>query len=86
MQLESELRDTKNENELLWKDVFEVLIDNNVLLFDQRDHGDSSVEDGRVSLGTREYRDVIASVDWLMAWRYQGSSTWELQAFTVAYN
>ena len=38
----------------------------NVLLFDQRDHGDSSVEDGRVSLGTREYRDVIASVDWLI--------------------
>ena len=38
----------------------------NVLLFDQRDHGDSSIEDGRVSIGTKEYRDVIATVDWLI--------------------
>ena len=38
----------------------------NVLLFDQRDHGDSTVEDGQVSIGTKEYRDIIASVDWLI--------------------
>ena len=38
----------------------------NVLLFDLRDHGKSTVEDGRVSLGTKEYKDVIASVDWLV--------------------
>ena len=38
----------------------------NVLLFDLRDHGKSTIEDGRVSLGTKEYRDVIASVDWLI--------------------
>jgi fermentation-respiration switch protein FrsA (DUF1100 family) len=38
----------------------------NVLLFDLRDHGKSSIEDGKVSIGTKEYRDVIASVDWLI--------------------
>jgi hypothetical protein len=38
----------------------------NVLLFDLRDHGKSTIEDGRVSIGTKEYRDVMASVDWLI--------------------
>jgi len=38
----------------------------NVLLFDLRDHGRSTIEDGKVSIGTKEYRDVIASVDWLI--------------------
>jgi len=38
----------------------------NVLLFDLRDHGKSTIEDGRVSIGTKEYRDVIASIDWLI--------------------
>ncbi len=38
----------------------------NTLLFDQRDHGMSSIEDGKISIGTKEYRDVIASVDWLV--------------------
>jgi fermentation-respiration switch protein FrsA (DUF1100 family) len=38
----------------------------NVLLFDLRDHGKSTIEDGKVSLGTKEYRDVMASVDWLI--------------------
>jgi len=38
----------------------------NVLLFDMRDHGLSTIEDGKISIGTKEYRDVIASVDWLI--------------------
>ena len=38
----------------------------NVLLFDLRDHGKSTIEDGKVSLGTKEYKDVIASVNWLI--------------------
>ncbi len=38
----------------------------NILLFDLRDHGKSTIEDGKVSIGTKEYRDVIASVDWLI--------------------
>jgi len=38
----------------------------NVLMFDLRDNGASSVEDGKASIGIKEYRDVMASVDWLM--------------------
>jgi dipeptidyl aminopeptidase/acylaminoacyl peptidase len=38
-----------------------------VLLLDLRDHGESTVEDGRYAGGTEEYRDVQAAVDWLVA-------------------
>ena len=38
----------------------------NTLLFDQRDHGMSTIEDGQISVGTKEYRDLISSVDWLV--------------------
>ena len=38
-----------------------------VLMLDLRDHGGSSVEDGRMAGGTEEYRDVMAAVDWLVA-------------------
>ena len=38
----------------------------NVLLIDLRDHGKSTVEDGRVSIGTKEYIDVMSGVDWLI--------------------
>ena len=38
-----------------------------VLLLDLRDHGESSVEDGRMAGGTEEYRDVMAAVEWLIA-------------------
>ncbi len=44
----------------------------NVLLFDMRDNGLSSREDGKASLGIKEYRDVMASVDWLID--FQGFS------------
>ncbi len=37
-----------------------------VLLFDYRDHGLSSQEDGMISLGVREYRDIIAVFEWLV--------------------
>ncbi|MGD8682708.1 MAG: alpha/beta fold hydrolase [Chloroflexota bacterium] len=37
-----------------------------VLLLDLRDHGASTVEDGRYAGGTEEYRDVIGAVDWLL--------------------
>lgn len=39
----------------------------NVLLIDMRDHGDSTVEDGRYAGGTEEYRDVLGAWDWLIA-------------------
>ena len=37
----------------------------NVVIFDMRDHGNSTVEDGLVSAGQREYRDVLAVWSWL---------------------
>ncbi len=37
-----------------------------VLMVELRDHGQSSIEDGRVAGGTEEYRDVLAAVDWLV--------------------
>ena len=37
----------------------------NVILFDMRDHGDSTTEDGLVSAGQREYRDFLAVWQWL---------------------
>lgn len=37
-----------------------------VLLLDLRDHGESTVEDGRYAGGTEEYRDVQGAVDWLV--------------------
>lgn len=37
-----------------------------VLLLDLRDHGSSTVEDGRYAGGTEEYRDVMGAVDWLV--------------------
>lgn len=36
-----------------------------VLLLDLRDHGDSTVEDGRYAGGTDEYLDVLGAWDWL---------------------
>ena len=38
-----------------------------VLLLDLRDHGGSTVEDGRFAGGTEEYRDVQGAIDWLVA-------------------
>jgi dipeptidyl aminopeptidase/acylaminoacyl peptidase len=37
-----------------------------VLLIDMRNHGDSSVPNGRFAGGTREYRDALAGYDWLV--------------------
>jgi fermentation-respiration switch protein FrsA (DUF1100 family) len=38
-----------------------------VLMLDLRDHGSSTVEDGRYAGGTEEFRDVLGAVDWLVA-------------------
>jgi pimeloyl-ACP methyl ester carboxylesterase len=37
----------------------------NVILFDVRDHGNSTFEDGLVSAGQREYRDLLTVWQWL---------------------
>ena len=39
----------------------------NVIAFDLRDHGESSIEDDRVSAGQKEWKDVVAVHDWLIA-------------------
>lgn len=39
----------------------------NVLMIDLRDHGASTLEDGRFAVGTEEYRDVLGAWDWLIA-------------------
>ena len=36
------------------------------LLVDLRDHGSSTIEDGRYAGGMEEYRDVMGAVDWLL--------------------
>lgn len=36
-----------------------------ILLIDLRDHGDSTIVDGRYAGGTDEYRDVLGAWDWL---------------------
>ena len=38
----------------------------NVLLIDLRNHGDSTIKNGRYAGGTREYRDVLGAWDWLV--------------------
>ena len=40
-----------------------------ILLIDLRDHGDSTIEDGRYAGGTDEYPDVLGAWDWLRAER-----------------
>lgn len=40
-----------------------------VLLPDLRNHGDSDVDDGRTTIGNREYLDVLGAWDWLGAAR-----------------
>ena len=37
-----------------------------VLLIDLRDHGESTIEDGRYAGGTEEYRDALGAWDWLV--------------------
>ena len=37
------------------------------LMIDMRDHGESTVEDGRYAGGSEEYRDVLGAYDWLLA-------------------
>lgn len=37
-----------------------------ILVIDLRDMGDSEIEDGRQSAGTKEYRDVLGAWDWLV--------------------
>jgi len=37
-----------------------------VLIFDMRNHGDSTVQNGRYGGGTKEYRDALGAWDWVV--------------------
>ncbi len=50
-----------------------------VLLLDLRDHGDSTIEDGRHAGGSEEYRDLLGAWDWLQSRR--GSSAEQIGAW-----
>jgi uncharacterized protein len=43
-----------------------------ILAVDLRDHGESTVEDGRYAGGTEEYRDVQGAIDWAVGQGYGG--------------
>jgi dipeptidyl aminopeptidase/acylaminoacyl peptidase len=38
----------------------------NVLLYDMRNHGDSDRDNGRTSVGNKEYKDLLGAWDWLV--------------------
>jgi uncharacterized protein len=59
-----------------------------VLLMDMRNHGSSTVQNGRYAGGTKEYRDVLGAWDWLIsaksiAPRHVGLMGFSLGAATV---
>ena len=60
------IRSCKRNHEVLLPAGMLVNAGYNVLLMDMRDHGDSTLEDGRVSAGMKEYRDVLAAWNWLI--------------------
>ncbi len=51
----------------------------NVISFDLRDHGESSIDDNRVSGGQDEWKDVVAVFDWLV--EEQGAEPDEIGLF-----
>jgi len=59
------IRSCKANHEVLIPAAWLHQSDFNVVLFDMRDHGNSTVEDGLVSAGQREWRDVVAVWNWL---------------------
>ena len=52
-----------------------------VLLIDLRNHGDSTVVNGRYAAGTREYRDVLGGWDWLVAQGHPAARTGVFAAY-----
>tara|TARA_B100000963_G_C22523392_1_gene624104 strand:+ start:54 stop:1109 length:1056 start_codon:yes stop_codon:yes gene_type:complete len=59
------IRSCKANHEMLIPAAWLYQADFNVVIFDLRDHGNSTVEDGLVSAGQREWRDVVAVWNWL---------------------
>jgi uncharacterized protein len=55
----------------------------NVLAIDLRDHGDSTIEDGRQAGGTEEFRDVLGSFDWLIREKHIAENRIGLMGFSL---
>ena len=59
----------------------------NVIVFDLRDHGESSIDDDRVSGGQDEWVDVIAIFDWLVEEQNADSrQDWSLWKFNGSWD
>jgi len=59
------IRSCKSNHEVLLPAGMLVKAGINVLMIDMRDHGNSTWEDGRVSAGQKEWRDVSGAFHWL---------------------
>ena len=61
------IRGCKSGGELMISSGMLVNAGFNVISFDLRDHGESSIDDNRVSGGQDEWNDVVAVFDWLIS-------------------
>ncbi len=61
------IRSCKANHEVLLPAGMLVKADVNVLMIDMRDHWESTLEDGQVSAGQKEWRDVVAAWTWLQS-------------------
>ena len=60
------IRGCKSGGELLIPSGMLINAGFNVIVYDLRDHGESSIDDNRVSGGQDEWKDVVAVFDWLV--------------------
>ena len=60
------IRGCKSGGELLIPSGMLINAGFNVIVYDLRDHGESSIDDNRVSGGQDEWKDVVAVFDWLI--------------------
>lgn len=61
------IRSCKANHEVLLPAGMLVADGHNVLMIDMRDHWESTLEDGQVSVGQKEWRDVVAAWSWLQS-------------------
>lgn len=55
----------------------------NILALDLRDHGDSTIEDGRQAGGSEEFRDVLGGYDWLISEKQIAENRIGLMGFSL---
>lgn len=59
------IRSCKSNHTVLLPSSMLVKANYSVLMIDQRDHGESTIEDGKVSAGQKEWRDMVAAWNWV---------------------